>query len=167
MVSLINSTKNLTTNHKMKDRKKKPDQPKHSIANISTTTENEETKNTDKLLKSREIMKKRISTQSVSSKAKSVSAMLAINNLIFITLTLPIVVFLSTAPPISEVCDYQKSKLLLIKVICIILMNSNCIVSIFIYHFMSSQFKIELKRILLKILLFGKKQDYATNTFTL
>ena len=165
MISLINSTKNLATNKKAKDNKKRSTETKNSIVNFSIT-ENEDIKNSEKLLKSRAIQKKRISTQSVSSKAKSVSAMLAINNLIFISLTLPIVVFLSKAPPINEVCDHEKSKLLLIKVICIILMNSNCTVSIFIYYFMSSQFKVELKRILLKIIPFGKKHEYITQTST-
>ncbi len=91
---------------------------------------------------------KRVSTLSVSAKAKNVSSMLVTNNLIFITLTLPIVVFLSFTPPISDVCDLQKAQLLFFKVFFIILMNSNCTVNIFIYYFMSSQFKLELKSIM-------------------
>ena len=37
-----------------------------------------------------------------------------------------------------------KAKLRLIKVICIILMNSNCSINIFIYSFMSSEFRYQL-----------------------
>lgn len=58
------------------------------------------------------LTKRRSSTTSsnATSKAKSVSYMLAANNFVFISLTLPIVVFLSIAPPFSlpGLCDIKK-----------------------------------------------------------
>ena len=64
------------------------------------------------------LTKRRSSTASsnATSKAKSVSYMLAANNFVFISLTLPIVVFLSIAPPfsLSGLCDIKKVCSLLI-----------------------------------------------------
>lgn len=111
------------------------------------------------LSKQRSVQRKRNTSFNVSAKAKNVSAMLVTNNLIFITLTLPIVVFLSVTPPISTVCDYEKARLLFVKVICIILMNSNCTINIFIYNFMSSQFRMELQFILGKVFGFVRAKD--------
>ena len=72
--------------------------------------------------------------------------MLTINNFVFISLTLPIVVCLFR---ISEVgfknFDLRgKAKVNLIKVVCIILMNTNCTVNIFIYSLMASEFRRQL-----------------------
>lgn len=85
-------------------------------------------------------------SSNVSSKAKSVSYMLATNNIVFISLTLPIVLFLTLAPSFSmtDMCDFDKAKLRFVKVICIILMNCNCSINIFIYSFMASEFRIQL-----------------------
>lgn len=82
----------------------------------------------------------------VSNKAKSVSYMLATNNFVFISLTLPIVVFLSFTPEFSSktLCPLSKAWLRLVKVICIMLMNANCAVNIFIYSLMSTDFRCQL-----------------------
>ena len=79
-----------------------------------------------------------------SSKARSISIMLAVNNFVFISLTLPIVVFLSMQPNFKLICDHEKALLRLIKIVCIILMNTNCTVNIFIFSVMASQFRREL-----------------------
>ena len=81
-----------------------------------------------------------------NTKARNISTMLATNNFVFISLTLPIVVFLSVAPSISEdtVCANYRAKLRLGKIICIFLMNTNCIINIFVYSIMASQFRREL-----------------------
>jgi hypothetical protein len=83
---------------------------------------------------------------SSSSKARNISTMLATNNFVFISLTLPIVVFLSVTPAINDesVCANLRAKLRLAKIICIILMNTNCTVNIFVYSVMASQFRREL-----------------------
>jgi hypothetical protein len=124
------------------------------IGQQSETLKSTDTKqNQKKIMMITAAKKKKMSTASqsnVSTKAKNVSAMLATNNFLFISLTLPIVVFLSIQPSIDQTCDYVKAKLLLIKVLCIILMNSNCTINIFIYIFMSSQFKFELMALLRK-----------------
>ena len=91
--------------------------------------------------------KKRASTAStagISAKARSVSSMLATNNLVFISLTLPIVVFLSLTPPYSQMCDDAKAKTRFIKVIFIVLMHTNCTINIFIYSLMASEFRRQL-----------------------
>jgi len=81
-----------------------------------------------------------------ASKAKNVSSMLAANNIVFICFTLPIVVFQSLGYDGSwfrdpTICDLKKAQIRLIKVVCIILMNTNCSINIFIYSIMSSEFK--------------------------
>ena len=86
-----------------------------------------------------------------SSKARNVSSMLATNNLVFITLSLPIVVFLSVAPPFDDtpenkepICNLTKARLRLVKIIFIILMNTNYSINLIIYSLMSSQFRLQL-----------------------
>lgn len=163
MISLIKTTNNLTrvnnqTPQRTSERRK--ESKKHSQVNFklikSDPTEVSVFESTTEKMNIAKVADKRrtVSTTSSTSKnkAKNVSAMLATNNLLFITLTLPIVVFLSTTPPISAVCNYEKAKLLLIKVVCIILMNSNCFINIFIYFFMSSQFKAELRAMINSVL---------------
>nr|QVK45801.1 G protein-coupled receptor [Proales similis] len=108
---------------------------------------NADSSNTSHLLvaKSRADRKKS-SVPNVSLKARNVSAMLVANNLVFISLTLPVVLFLLIAPPINQrgLCDYERARLRLLKVVCIILMNSNCTVNIFIYSLMASEFRKQL-----------------------
>ncbi|RNA06639.1 FMRFamide receptor-like [Brachionus plicatilis] len=109
-------------------------------------------------------------TSSVSSKARNVSYMLAANNIVFISLTLPIVVYLSVQKPIDQLmCEYDKSKAKLIKIICIILMNSNCTVNIFIYSFMASEFRhqlFELINLIFKFF-FGPRTVLIKNRFSM
>lgn len=81
----------------------------------------------------------------VSSKARNVSAMLTINNVVFISLTLPIVVCLfQIGGDFKNFKIYKQAKYNLVKVICIILMNTNCSVNIFIYSLMASEFRRQL-----------------------
>lgn len=95
--------------------------------------------------------------KSNKTKAKSVSKMLVFNNLVFIFLTLPIVVFLSMSPNLlsDEVCMRKKVQLRFFKVMFIILMNINYVINIFIYSSMSSEFRRQLnalqKRVLTKL----------------
>jgi hypothetical protein len=81
-----------------------------------------------------------------NSKARNISTMLVTNNFLFISLTLPIVVFLSIAPAITDEdeCANRRAKLRLGKIICILLMNINCVINIFLYSIMASQFRREL-----------------------
>ena len=166
IVSLLKSTNNLGTNSLNKRQAKKVlIISQHDKADTNDTNTSDCTLQTsDQLMKKTKaknrslVLKARISSQlSVSSKAKNVSAMLATNNFLFFSLTLPIVVFLSTVPAFSEIeCDYEKAKVRLIKTVCIILMNSNCTINIFIYIFMSSQFKHELVSLFAKLSWFKK-----------
>jgi hypothetical protein len=80
--------------------------------------------------------------------------MLAANNFVFISLTLPVVLFLSIAPPLTQpdLCDYTKAMLRLVKVICIILMNLNYSINIFIYSLMSSEFRRQLVGLFTRVL---------------
>jgi hypothetical protein len=147
IVSLVNKTNNLKVNRPSNQKSNRNVNVNFKLvkndAEISTCDTS-----TRKSKKS-SVKKSSLPTKGKSkNKAKNVSAMLATNNILFITLTLPIVLFLSSTPAISSVCNYEKSKLLLIKVLCIILMNSNCFINVFIYFFMSSQFRNELKNML-------------------
>ncbi len=173
IISLVKSTKNLTAVRKnskkeAKTRQEEEQQKQQADSKTGQVNFNIETNaivNTNQVpLLPKKNQRKRVSSSNISAKAKNVSAMLVTNNLIFITLTLPIVVFLSFTPPISEVCNLQKAQLLLFKVFFIILMNSNCTVNIFIYYFMSSQFKLELKFILSKLFGFKVNKGQANTT---
>lgn len=103
----------------------------------------------------------------VSSKARNVSAMLTINNFIFISLTLPIVVCLFRISEKGyENFDLRgKAKANLIKVICIILMNTNCTVNIFVYSLMASEFRRHLL-VLLKSCIFFRSLSSPTSSTT-
>jgi hypothetical protein len=112
-------------------------------------------------------IRKRMSQSSnpnVSVKAKSVSYMLATNNFVFISLTLPIVVFLSMAPSFRDntVCNSTKARLRLFKVICIILMNTNCLVNIFIYSLMASEFRKQLIGLFESCLFWTDRSKYGS-----
>lgn len=88
-------------------------------------------------------------TSNTASKARNVSILLATNNFVFIALTLPIVLFLALANFESKIendeyCAYYLAKLRLVKIICIILMNSNSAINIFIYTLTASDFRRQL-----------------------
>jgi hypothetical protein len=90
----------------------------------------------------------------VSSKARNVSVMLTVNNAVFILLTLPIVVCLfeiSSLGGFQAFTFLKKAKVNLVKVICIILMNTNCTINIFVYSIMASEFRRHLFNILRRI----------------
>jgi uncharacterized membrane protein len=122
-----------------------------SITNVTNKTSQMETaalnvNSDDTVIKSVYKKKSVIRSFSRNSKARNVSFMLATNNLLFILLTLPIVVYLSMAPHFrnAQVCDDTKAKLRLVKVVCIILMHLNCIINIFIYSAFSTEFRRQL-----------------------
>jgi len=103
------------------------------------------------------------------SKAKNVSSMLAANNIVFICLTLPIVVFQSLGYDgfwfrNPGICDLKKAQIRLIKVICIILMNTNCSINIFIYSIMSSEFKRTLYAVANRVLCCAQNENNFSNS---
>lgn len=100
-----------------------------------------------------------------NAKARNISTMLVTNNILFISFTLPIVVFLSIAPAINDesLCANKRAKLRLGKIICILLMNTNCIINIFIYSIMSSQFRIELIAFFSNLLNFNLKFKHTSS----
>jgi hypothetical protein len=105
----------------------------------------------------------------VSSKARNVSAMLTINNVIFITLTLPIVVCLfeiSSMGGFISFAPYKRAKVNLVKVICIILMNTNCTINIFVYSLMASEFRRHLYNILRKLFCFKLNTQLISSSTT-
>lgn len=94
---------------------------------------------------------RKISSAHQQSKTMNISIMLAINNFAFISLTLPIVVYLSVATPLNKLnCLDDQIKNRFLKIIFILLMLLNCTINMFIYVFMSSEFKREFLEIFLK-----------------
>ena len=145
---ILRSTRNLA--HTLAESTRLADDRRYSYPQFKQKSSNSTNSQADPLVRPRKSINfiKRASnafSSSFSSKARSVSYMLAANNIVFISLTLPIVVYLSFAKPVMELdCEYDKAQTRLIKVICIILMNSNCTVNIFIYSFMASEFRHQL-----------------------
>lgn len=144
---ILKSTKNLA--HNLSQDVRFNDDRRVSFPQVRPKSSNSNSQ-TDPLVRTRKSINliKRASTaftSSVSTKARNVSYMLAANNMVFISLTLPIVVYLSVQKPINQIkCEYEQAISKLIKIICIILMNSNCTVNIFIYSFMASEFRQQL-----------------------
>ena len=170
---ILRSTRNLAhtlaeSTRSAEDRRNSYPHLRHKSANSNTTSQY------DPLVKPRKSINfiKRASnafSSSFSSKARSVSYMLATNNIVFISLTLPIVVYLSLAKPVKLlICDYDKAVTRLVKVICIILMNSNCTVNIFIYSFMASEFRHQLFELInyLVFNILGTKVITISNRFS-
>jgi hypothetical protein len=80
-----------------------------------------------------------------SRRRRNISVMLVTVNLVFISLTAPIVIFLSLYDYLNDSnSSYQQMILVLIKVFCIILMNLNHSVNIIIYSVTAKEFRSEM-----------------------
>jgi hypothetical protein len=80
-----------------------------------------------------------------SRRRRNISVMLITVNLVFISLTAPIVIFLSIYPYAKEGTNrYRQAVLILIKIFCIILMNLNHSVNIIIYSVTAKEFRSEM-----------------------
>ncbi|CAF3375846.1 unnamed protein product [Rotaria sp. Silwood1] len=90
-----------------------------------------------------------------SRRRRNISVMLITVNLVFITLTAPIVIFLSIHPYVKvDRNPYRKLMLILIKTFCIILMNLNHSVNIIIYSVTAKEFRSEMNNFLHALLYF-------------
>ena len=90
-----------------------------------------------------------------SRRRRNISVMLITINLVFINLTAPIVVFLTVYPNVRDKSKHRRQVILiLIKVICIILMNLNHSVNIIIYSVTAREFRSEMNNLLHAILYF-------------
>ncbi|CAF1395570.1 unnamed protein product, partial [Didymodactylos carnosus] len=84
-----------------------------------------------------------------SRRRRNISVMLVTVNLVFITLTAPIVIYLSAHGKLrDENNDYRTIILRLIKILCIILMNLNHSVNIVIYSVTAKEFRTEMTNFL-------------------
>jgi hypothetical protein len=84
-----------------------------------------------------------------SRRRRNISVMLITVNLVFISLTAPIVIFLSIFEYVKDDNNlYRQTILILIKIICIILMNLNHSVNIVIYSVTAKEFRSEMANFL-------------------
>ena len=80
-----------------------------------------------------------------SRRRRNISVMLITVNLVFISLTAPIVIFLSISEHFKDDNNsHRQTVLILIKIICIILMNLNHSVNIVIYSVTAKEFRSEM-----------------------
>lgn len=80
-----------------------------------------------------------------SRRRRNISVMLITINLVFISLTAPIVIFLSVSEYFKEMNNrYRQTILVLIKIFCIILMNLNHAVNIIVYSITAKEFRSEM-----------------------
>jgi hypothetical protein len=80
-----------------------------------------------------------------SRRRRNISVMLITVNLVFISLTAPIVIFLSIYEAVKDETNYYRQTILiLIKIFCIILMNLNHSVNIIIYSATAKEFRTEM-----------------------
>jgi len=80
-----------------------------------------------------------------SRRRRNISVMLITINLVFISLTAPIVIFLSLFEYVKDPTNlYRQTILVLIKIFCIILMNLNHAVNIIIYSVTAKEFRSEM-----------------------
>jgi hypothetical protein len=80
-----------------------------------------------------------------SRRRRNISVMLITVNLVFISLTAPIVIFLSVFEYFKDDKNlYRRTILILIKIFCIILMNLNHSVNIIIYSATAKEFRSEM-----------------------
>ena len=99
-----------------------------------------------------------------SRRRRNISVMLITVNLVFISLTAPIVIFLSVSGYFQDKNDiYRQTVLVLIKIICIILMNLNHSVNIIIYSTTAKEFRSEMVNFLHAVLhcIIGKPMNPA------
>jgi hypothetical protein len=177
VIGIINSTKNISIrnmnkkkNNIINNNKNTLLVPKNNSSASSVRFKTSKESNSDG--QTQISMVKRMSATfylAVSSKARNVSAMLTINNVIFITLTLPIVVCLfeiSSMGGFISFAPYKRAKVNLVKVICIILMNTNCTINIFVYSLMASEFRRHLYNILRKLFCFKLNTPLISSSTT-
>ena len=179
VIGIINSTKNISIRNMNKKKKNIINNnnnnntllvPKNNSSASSVRFRTSKESNSDG--QTQISMVKRMSATfylAVSSKARNVSAMLTINNVIFITLTLPIVVCLfeiSSMGGFISFAPYKRAKVNLVKVICIILMNTNCTINIFVYSLMASEFRRHLYNILRKLFCFKLNTPLISSSTT-
>ena len=80
-----------------------------------------------------------------SRRRRNISVMLITINLVFISLTAPIVIFLSVNEYFKENNNrFRQTILVLIKIICIVLMNLNHAVNIIVYSITAKEFRSEM-----------------------
>ena len=88
-----------------------------------------------------------------SRRRRNISVMLITVNLVFISLTAPIVIVLSFTEQFQDKSnDYRQAVFLLIKTLCIILMNLNHSVNIVIYSVTAKEFRSEMANFLRAVL---------------
>lgn len=88
-----------------------------------------------------------------SRRRRNISVMLITVNLVFISLTAPIVIFLSVAEYFSSITNlYHKTIIVFIKILCIILMNLNHSINIVIYSVTAKEFRSEMANFLQAVL---------------
>ncbi len=101
-----------------------------------------------------------------SRRRRNISVMLITVNLVFISLTAPIVIFLSLYEYLKDPNnDYLQVILILIKVFCIILMNLNHSVNIIIYSVTAKEFRTEMTNFLNAVLYFIIGKPVNPNDF--
>lgn len=103
-----------------------------------------------------------------SRRRRNISVMLITVNLVFISLTAPIVIFLSVSGYFQDKNNvYRQTVLVLIKIICIILMNLNHSVNIIIYSVTAKEFRTEMVNFLHAVLhcIIGKPMNAADLAF--
>lgn len=83
-----------------------------------------------------------------SRRRRNISVMLITVNLVFISLTAPIVIFLSVVQPGDDDDKQREALVVLIKIFCIILMNLNHSVNIVIYSVTAKEFRSEMTNFL-------------------
>ncbi|UJR35153.1 hypothetical protein I4U23_027922 [Adineta vaga] len=103
-----------------------------------------------------------------SRRRRNISVMLITVNLVFISLTAPIVIFLSVYEYVKDDTNlYRQTILVFIKILCIILMNLNHSINIVIYSVTAKEFRTEMTHFLQAVLycIIGKPLTSAELTF--
>lgn len=103
-----------------------------------------------------------------SRRRRNISVMLITVNLVFISLTAPIVIFLSVYEFVRVDGDpYRQTILVLIKIFCIILMHLNHSVNIIIYSVTAKEFRTEMVNFFHEIIYFIIGKPINPNDFAL
>ena len=135
-------------------------QRKSTLHSITESTQNFGTSSTrsTRSTRSTSVFIKQKKNSASCGRTRNLSTMLVLNNFLFISLSLPIVGFLSFTPSITDesICVNVRAILRLFKIICILLMNANCIINVFVYSFMAGQFRREVVMFFFKIIKFIK-----------
>lgn len=103
-----------------------------------------------------------------SRRRRNISVMLITVNLVFISLTAPIVIFLSLYEFVHQKGNiYRQTILILIKIFCIILMHLNHSVNIIIYSITAKEFRTEMVNFFHAIIYFIIGKPVNPNDFAL